>query len=200
MASRAASTKKAPAKNAAVIDTNIEMNTGIVESADIKVETKVQANDTKDVFIAKPVIDPHSTVMVINGFNGKLVYNSRKTGERYVWDQFGDEQEMEIQELKNAKSADKAYFSQNWFLFNDTEIIDYLGVGMYYKNALRYEDFDELFEMSPAELAERCSKLSQGQKKSVAYRAAQLVNSGEIDSRRRIAALEESLGVELIEH
>lgn len=43
------------------------------------------------------------------------------------------------------------------------------------------------------------SKLSSGQKQSVAYRAKQLIADGTIDSNRAIAALEKALGVELIE-
>lgn len=43
------------------------------------------------------------------------------------------------------------------------------------------------------------AKLSNGQKKSVAYRAKQLIADGVIDSNRKISALEKSLGVELIE-
>ena len=42
-------------------------------------------------------------------------------------------------------------------------------------------------------------EMSAGQKKSMAYRAADLIASGEIDSRKVIAALEDALGVELIE-
>ena len=41
--------------------------------------------------------------------------------------------------------------------------------------------------------------LPEGQKRSVAYRAARLIESGEIDSRKTIAALEEVLGIDLVE-
>ena len=38
-----------------------------------------------------------------------------------------------------------------------------------------------------------------GQKKSVAYRASELVASGEIDSLKLISALEDALGIDLTE-
>lgn len=41
--------------------------------------------------------------------------------------------------------------------------------------------------------------MSAGQKKSIAYRAIEMIADGEIDSRKTIAALEEALGIELIE-
>lgn len=78
-------------------------------------------------------------------------------------------------------------------------VIDYLGLNQYYKNALSLSDFDDLFTKTPSEISKITSKLSDGQKKSVAYRARQLVIEGEIDSIKAINALEKSLGIDLIE-
>lgn len=150
----------------------------------------------------KPIpkkIDPHQYITVRNGFQGKLIYVSKRTGEKFVWENFGDEQEIELIELKNAKNASKKFFINNWFVFDDSWVIDYLGVGQFYKNALRLEDFDRVFTLSPDEIRETIGKLSAGQKRSLAYRAKELIAHGEIDSNRAIAALEESLGIELVE-
>lgn len=147
----------------------------------------------------KEVLSPNMFVTVKNGFNGKLVYKSRKTGESFIWDQFGDEQDIELQELKNAKSASRLFFENNWFMFDDPEVISYLGVERYYKNALSLDKFDDIFAMNPEALKEKIAQLSSGQRNSVAYRARQLINEGEIDSRKVIAALEESLDIELVE-
>ena len=148
----------------------------------------------------KEALTPHTYVTVRNGFNGKLVYVSKRNGERLVWDEFGAEQEMELQELKNAKNASRAFFENNWFMIDDPEVIAYLGVERYYKYALRFDDFDELFDKTPEEITERIGKLSAGQKASVAYRARQMIAAGEIDSIRVINALEKTLSTELIEH
>ncbi len=142
---------------------------------------------------------PDQMVTVRNGFQGELLYKSKKTGEIYKWEEFGSDQDMEISELKSAKSSSKKFFINNWFLFDDPEVVDYLGVSQYYKYALNAKNFDSLFDYSPDEIEERVAKLSNGQKKSVAYRAKQLIADGVIDSNRKISALEKSLGVELIE-
>lgn len=144
-------------------------------------------------------LDPSMFVEVKNGFNGVLVYISKKTGEEFKWDEFGDIQEMELSELRNAKNHSKAFFINNWFLIDDEEVIDWLGVSQYYEHALNSHTFDELFEKTPEEIKEVVSKLSEGQKSSLAYRSKQFIDDGEIDSIRTISALEESLGVELIE-
>lgn len=173
---------------------------------------KTTANTTKpnnpkpqtDVEV-KPIIpkdiDVNQLINVYNGFQGSLIYRSQRTHETFVWDSFGDVQEIELRELRNAKSSAKKFFINNWFMFNeeDSWVIDYLGVGKYYNNALTLEDFDDLFEKSSSEVEKTISGLSDGQKKSVSYRARQLIAEGKIDSNKVISSLEKSLGIELIE-
>lgn len=164
----------------------------------VSAETVAEEVTEKRPLIPKD-IDPHTIVTVRNGFQGRLVYKSKKTDERFVWDSFGSEQDMEIGELRNARNSNKKFFINNWFMFDDPWIVDYIGMSNYYKFAISISDFDKLFEKSADEIEETISKLSDGQKKSVAYRARQLISEGSIDSNKVIAALERSLGVDLIE-
>lgn len=180
------STSKAPAKAA-------EEKQAVVpeEKTDVIAEEKwaVVAKD----------INPNQYVVVRNGFQGKLIYQSRHTGEIFIWDTFGAEQEMELRELRNAKNSSKSFFINNWFMFDEEWIVDYLGVRQFYKNSVRVEDFDKIFSKPPEELKKLLKTMPEGQRHSVAYRAHELIASGEIDSRRTIAAIEEALGIELIE-
>ncbi len=162
------------------------------------VTPKVKYVETEAPIVAREV-DLHQYVTVRNGFHGKLVYRSKKTGESYVWDEYGSEQEMELIELKDAKNTNKKMFINNWFMFDEGWIIDYLGLGQYYKNAISIEDFDNIFTKSPEELKSIIGEMSDGQKRSTTYRARTLINNGTIDSRKVIAALEEALNTELIE-
>lgn len=172
-------------------------------SAKTAVKEKPIADTAENKEPEKPVIpkdiDPEQYVVVRNGSQGRLVYISKHSGERFVWDSFGDEQEMQLRELKNAKSTSKKFFINNWFMFDDAWIVDYLGVGQFYKNAISIDDFDDIFKKSPSEIKKIVSSLSPGQKKAVAYRASQMIASGEIDSRKMISALEDALDIKLIE-
>ena len=161
-------------------------------------QTQAQQTEPKKAMIPKEV-DPNQYVTVRNGFQGRLVYKSKRSGERFVWDSFGAEQDMELSELKNARNSNKKYFINNWFMFDEPWVVDYIGMSQYYKFAISIQDFDKLFEKPAAEIGKIISKLSDGQKKSVAYRAKQLIAEGGIDSNRTIAALEKHLGTELIE-
>ena len=145
-------------------------------------------------------VDLNQYITVKNGFHGRLVYISSRTGEKFIWDDFGDEQEIELRELRNAKNSSKGFFVNNWFVFDDAWVIDYLGVRKYYKYVINIDDFDKIFELEPDELGEAVSQMSDAQKRSVIYRASRLIADGTIDSRRTISTLEEALGVELVEH
>lgn len=159
----------------------------------------------KPVEIKKPIIpkdiDPTQYITVRNGFQGQLVYKSQRSGELFTWAEFGDEQDIELRELRSMKNSNKTFFVNNWFMFNEEDdwVIDYLGVRQYYKNALKIDNFDDIFTKKPAELKAIIEKLSEGQKKSVAYRASQLIVEQKIDSLSVISTLEEALGIELIE-
>lgn len=161
------------------------------------------AAEPADELEAQPVspkeIDPDQYVIVRNGFHGKLIYKSSRTGEKYVWSDFGDEQEMSLRELRNAKNSKKSFLINNWFMFDEPWIIDYLGVRKYYKHAMKIDDFDNIFSKTPAQIEKIVSELSSGQRRSLIYRTTELIASGEIDSRKVIQALENALNVELVE-
>lgn len=166
-----------------------------IEKKEIVAEAPVEKKQYK----VKKDLDPNMIVTVKNGFHGHLIYKSRRTNERFEWEAFGDEQDMDLQELKNARNSSKAFFINNWFLIDDPEVLDYLGVSQYYKYALNFKSFDDLFSKEPEYIKETILRLSLGQKKSVAYRAKELIANGMIDSIKVINALEDSLSIELID-
>lgn len=184
-----------------VVDTNVEAipDASIEEPAPVK-SAPVEKPEPK---VTKPIvpkeIDLTQTVVVKNGFNGTLVYRSRKTGERFVWEGLGTEQDMEIGELRNAKNSNKKFFEKNWFMFEEDWIVKYLGVERYYQNALTIDEFMSIFDKPASEIGEIIDSLSEGQKHSLAYYAMEKIADGSIDSNKTIKMLEERLGVELIE-
>ena len=188
------STKSKSEERREVITENTEETQG--KSAEAPSQSKA---DEKQKYHVRKQLDPNMVVIVRNGYQGVLVYKSRKTGERFIWSEFGSEQDMELQELRNARNSSKAFFENNWFLIDDPEVIDYLGVSQYYRYALNFDTFDDLFKKTPDEIKEIVGNLSKGQKKSVAYRAKQLIADEKIDSIKVINALEECLSVQLIE-
>lgn len=149
--------------------------------------------------VAKRELQATDYVTVRNGFNGKLVYKSRGTGEVYVWDSFGAEQEMELRELKNARNSSRSFYENNWFMFMDPDVAKWLGVSMYYKNSLDLDEIDDLFKDTPNEIEKALKNLPAGQKDTIAQRARELVKNDGIDSVSVIHVLERCLGITLLQ-
>ena len=162
-----------------------------------------QAQDTEGVktTIVPKEIDPNQIIIVKNGFHGQLVYESPRTHELFVWNALGDEQEMELRELRNVKSASKAFFENNWFVFDEEYewVIPYLGLSRYYENAVDLEKIDEVLNKPTKQVKEIVEKMSKGQKNSLRYRVLDLMKDGKIDSLKTVTMLEEVLGVSLTE-
>lgn len=192
--------KKKPSSEQTIAPVDTEQTT----RADVAEEAHQEKQSMKQPK-SKPIpksVDPHEFIPVRNGTRGKLIYISPRSGEKYVWEDMGDTQEMELQELRNAKASNKKFFERNWFMFDEDYdwVIDYLGVRAFYRHALRVDHFDELFSKNPAEILRITSMLSNGQKRSIAYLARQAIADQKIDSMKVINALEEGLNTELIEH
>lgn len=164
-----------------------------------QVQEPIERDAPKKTYKVRKQLDPHTIVTVKNGFPGMLIYESSKTGEMFRWESLGDEQDMELQELKNARNASKAFYVNNWFRIDDPEILDYLGVAEYYKNALNLIDDETLRTLKPEDIRSTVMKMSDGQKLALKYRVKQMIENGDIDSMKMITAFEEALGVELIE-
>ena len=84
-------------------------------------ETKTKSKTTKAApveevveEVRKPIIakdiDLSQLIVVRNGYQGRLVYKSPRTHEKFVWPEFGTEQMIELMELRNAKNTYKKYF------------------------------------------------------------------------------------------
>lgn len=162
--------------------------------------TKEEVTKKEEPIIPKE-IDVNQLIPVKNGFFGRLVYISARTKEEFEWEEEGDIQEIELRELRSAKSSAKKFFSNNWFLFDEEYdwVIDYLGVRKFYKNAINVEDLEHILKKSPAEIKKAIGALTPGQRSSLLYKVRDMVASNEIDSRKAVSTLEEAFGVELIE-
>ncbi len=156
---------------------------------------------TKKVSYTAKDVDMNQYITVKNGYPGQLVYVSKRTGERFFWDGYGAEQDIQLMELRNVRNTSKKFFDHNWFVFDDEYdwVIDFLGVRSYYNNIINVEGVDALFRKTPAEIEKELGSLTNGQKRTVAYRAMEMIRDKEIDSLSVIEVLEKGLGIALVE-
>jgi len=176
----------------------------VKEIAETKAEEKqVEVKETK--FIpTKKKIPLDTNISCKSAVRGTLTYLSKRmAGYQVMWNDFGDEEFLEFQELMSMRNTDLRFFKDNWIVIEDSdeytaqEIMDALRVSQYYKANVDIDNFDSLFTESPDKIKTEVSKMSSGLKSTVAMRAKQLYNDGKLYDLRCIRALEESLGVEL---
>lgn len=123
--------------------------------------------------------------------------SSLNPGYVVEWSGLGEIQEMEYRELVSMRGNQRRFFEENWILIDDPAVIKKLGVGRYYQNSLSTDDFEDVFNMSADEIKEIVPTLPGGTKDAIASEAKKKIDSGELDSRSAIKALEDSLDVEL---
>ena len=148
---------------------------------------------------AKPKLDLHDEVLVKNGYCGELNVLLPKSKYVITFSEFGDDDYIELAELKALRNSKPIFFERNWLIIEDDNVIDFLNVGKYYADYLTVEDIDELFELPVDEMIAKIQKLNQVTRDNIARRAVDMIKDGNIDSVKKIEALEEELGYNLTE-
>lgn len=180
-----------------------ETSTETAEKNTPKKANKAQGTPRENAtasYTAKDV-DMNQYITVRNGYPGQLVYTSKRTGEKFFWEHYGDEQDIQLMELRNARNTSKKFFDHNWFVFDEEYdwVIDFLGVRAFYNNIINLEGIDALLKKTPKKIEKELATLTNGQKRTVAYRAMEMIRNKEIDSLSVIDVLEKGLGIALVE-
>ncbi len=170
------------------------------------VQKTVKEDKKKATSLSIKNLTPSTTsVWVKNNTYGELNYISKKTGFQTSWEGHGAIQPLTLEELIVMRNSQMMFFEQNWIMiegfvdseyeemFSAEEIIEFLQVKQYYKGFLCLDNIDSIFTMNPDEIEDKISKMSAGFKNSIIVRANDLINSGEIDSRKVISTLEKAL-------
>lgn len=167
-------------------------------------EKLAKANENSNKVNRTKIDIPSNTLIpVISGVHGVLVYVSKKTfGYTIEWEDYNSIEYLEYAELLSMRNTQKGFFENNWIFIEDTDeytaqdIYKSLAIDKYYSNVIVGTDVEELFKMSPEEITTTISKLSSGIKQNIASVAKGKIETGELDSIKRISALEKALNLE----
>lgn len=181
--------KPARGKKAAVTAAVIE------ETASPETETKPEKK-TK----TRKQYDLHELVDVRNMTPGKLIYKSaRNAGYLVEWDSYGDEQSIEISELKNMLASQRVFFERNWIWIDDPELLEFLGAARYYRNMLSPAEVDDLFALDAESMIAKIRTLTKDMQNTVRVLAGQKIRGQEIEAYSVVQALEKYFGVDFSE-
>ena len=141
-------------------------------------------------------------VEVQSCFYGKLIYVSKKTGYVIEWNEFGTTQYVPVEELLTMRNTQPTFFSNQWVRIigeNAVDVINFLQLEKYYSKTIGFDSFDDIFNGSPQKIKEIVSSFTDSMKESFARYTYSLMQSGGLDSLKKIEAVETATGFELKE-
>lgn len=164
-----------------------------------KTDTAVAETSQPKKVTRKPV-KLTDLVRVESCFYGELVYISRKTGYKTVWNGFGSSDYLTVEDLMAMRNGQRGFFENQWIVLtgdNADDVIEFLQLERYYQQINSLDDIDNLFHCSADEIPGVLARFSPAAKETIARRAYDLVMQKELTDINMIHALEEATGFEL---
>lgn len=179
----------------------------IVEVTPIVNEIKEEVIENKPIPIVetiekkeKWIPDLHRQICVKNISRGKLVYVSKKqNGFETIWENTGDEDYLELQELVSLKNTYKRFVTEPWIRINEqdeVEILKYLQIFKNYEKILDV-DVDKMLTLTSDRFEKKFKTLPESFKQAIAGKAAGMMKSGELDSLKIKNIIEKDMDIDL---
>ena len=125
---------------------------------------------------------------------------SGKSGQYYVFENFGDQCEIEYQDLFALKSRHSQYIYAPLFVIEDEELLDnprWSDIAHFYEDQVyTMEDVDAILNLPKNEFESAINKLPKGLAKSLQVRVAEKIENGTFDSLAKIKLLDEVFGTD----
>lgn len=142
-------------------------------------------------------LDESLLVPVVSRVKGGLTYKSSRTHQIYRFDEFGDEQVMELSELRTMLSSQRSFLQRGWLEILDEEIVQYLNIEKFQTNIITDDDIEILFMSTPDEVKEVLNGATTNTKRVVFGFAREKYINGELTNIHLIKAIEDSLDEKL---
>lgn len=124
---------------------------------------------------------------------------SGKSGQYYVFENFGDECEIEYQDLFALKSRHSNYIYAPHFIIEDEELLEnprWADVSKFYDEEVFNEDVDEVLNLPQNVFEEALRKLPRGLAKTLQVKVAEKIEDGTFDSLKKIKMIDEVFGTD----
>jgi len=171
------------------------------EAVEVKTEQEavVEATPVKEtVRKQKKKLNRNDLILVMNSTSDRLVHTSRKTGQEWLFTEYGQTDEMELGELVTMNNSSPAMLREPWLLILDEDAVEYLGLKKLYENILTEDEMEEFFNSDVEQMATILDKLPKGMKELIVGLAKKKVENKTLDSMAKIKLIEDKLKIELI--
>lgn len=187
---RKRTTAKAPA--AEKVETPVEEN--VVEETPAKEVSKAAPAPT-----AEPRQFNQNDLVLCRSVTAGWLGVSGKSGQYYVFENFGDECEIEYQDLFALKSRRSNYIYAPLFVIEDEELLEnprWKDVAQFYDEKVFREDIDEVLNLPVSSFKKALEALPKGLAKALQVKVAEKIEDGSFDSLSKIKIIDEVYGTD----
>ena len=160
-----------------------------------------QATEQVSEQVQKPKIrerlDENRLVPIASGVHGGLTYISRDGSVILKFEQYGDEDVIELRHLRAMLSQARKFLQKGWIRVLDDEVIEYLNLERFQRENVNPEDLEGLFDKKPEHILEVIKTSSVNAKRLIYARAKEKYINGELTNVHIIKAIEEGIGESL---
>ena len=130
---------------------------------------------------------------------GGLYMTGIKSHIPYEWNDMGDVTEVEYQDIMAAIRSNSDFVYKPYFIIEDADVIaQYPRVESIYKSLYSISELKSVFNLSVSDMIATIDSLPQGVVDSLKHLITKMIASGELDSVRKIKALDDYFGTEFI--
>ena len=163
------------------------------EVKEVKASKKVTSTAKK-----KKVFEPAEGILCRSVVTGGLFLEGYKTKMPYKWNDYGDETEVEYRDLVPLVREQSGYIFKPFFIIdNDDFIAEFPQLQKFYTENYSVKELSDILELPVEAMLDKLSKLPKGAVDTLKNIAANQVSLGQIDSVRKIKALDEFFGTDL---
>lgn len=124
---------------------------------------------------------------------------SGKSGQYYVFENFGDECEIEYQDLFALKSRHSQYIYAPLFIIEDEELLEnprWKDIATFYDEEVFNQDIDEILNLPASNFENALRQLPKGLAKTLQVKVAEKIENGTFDSLKKIKMIDEVYGTD----
>lgn len=165
------------------------------------VEEKSAVAEAKPKRITKSYLNSirDREVEVRNIVNGRVTYQSQKTGITYLWTQKGEIEVMTIGEILTMHGKSHKFLMTPWLVVEDEEVVEGLGLKYAVESSDLLESLDDFLDEPLHVLKARVERLTLDQKNQLADQISLKIQNSELRDIVLIRELQTLLDKEFLE-
>lgn len=176
----------------------VEETKSVVQEESKSVEKEAAKESVKK----KTEHEPTELIKCRSVVQGVLLFKGPKSQTDYRWDAANDIVEIEYQDLRAARVSKHAFLTRGYFIIEDNDLLDeeeWAEVKKKYGEMYSRKDLTAIFKIDDVNAMVRAiQNLPDGVRAQMGSIAKGLMDNGQLDSIKKITALDKLLGTDLM--